>query len=219
MHLTVIAKEPRPGFVKTRMCPPCTPEQAAAVAAAALADTLDEIDAIVAAKSGGDSGVERVLLFDGDPEHWRRVGWRVVAQRGSGLAARLANGFDDLGPGLVVGMETPQALASVPDGLAALGRGNDALGLAVDGGYWAIGLHHVDAAVFAGIPMSTSATGIAQLRRLHHLGRSVHLLSCAHDLDTVDDLRIAAGVTNVGRRGEYRLATTAREVLRFFGES
>lgn len=211
MHLTVIAKEPRPGFVKTRMCPPCTPEQAAAVAAAALSDTLDGLDAVVHARTATDGPVERVLLFEGDPDRWRRAGWRIVAQNGDGLAARLANGFDDLGPGLIVGMETPQALASVPAGLAAMERGADALGLAVDGGYWAIGLHRVDANVFADIPMSTSATGLAQLRRLHRLGRGVHLLACAHDLDNVDDLRIAGA-----QPGESRLGTTAREIFRSF---
>lgn len=219
MHLTVIAKEPRPGAVKTRMCPPCTPEQAAAIAAAALADTLDALDGLVDARAPADVAVERVLLFDGDPEAWRRAGWRVVPQRGVGLAARLANGFGDLGPGLVVGMETPLALASVSAGLAALERGADTLGLAVDGGYWAIGLRRVEDAVFAGIPMSTSATGLAQLRRLHALGRSVHLLPCASDLDTVDDLRIAADARAHGSRAGHRLADTARRILRTVDES
>ena len=39
-RLIVIAKAPVPGQVKTRLCPPCTPEQAAQIAAAALSDTL-----------------------------------------------------------------------------------------------------------------------------------------------------------------------------------
>ena len=43
--MLVLAKTPVPGRVKTRLCPPCTPEQAAAVAAAALADTLDAVTA------------------------------------------------------------------------------------------------------------------------------------------------------------------------------
>ena len=38
--LLVIAKQPVPGRVKTRLVPPCTHEQAAALAEAALADTL-----------------------------------------------------------------------------------------------------------------------------------------------------------------------------------
>ena len=38
--LLVIAKQPVPGRVKTRLVPPCTYEQAAVLAEAALADTL-----------------------------------------------------------------------------------------------------------------------------------------------------------------------------------
>ena len=47
--LAVIAKAPVPGRVKTRLCPPCTHEQAAAIAEAALRDTLD---ALRAARAG-----------------------------------------------------------------------------------------------------------------------------------------------------------------------
>ena len=41
--LLVIAKQPLPGRVKTRLVPPCTHEQAAALAEAALADTLHAV--------------------------------------------------------------------------------------------------------------------------------------------------------------------------------
>ncbi|MYV71339.1 glycosyltransferase, partial [Streptomyces sp. SID2131] len=37
--LLVIAKQPLPGRVKTRLTPPFTPEEAASLAEAALADT------------------------------------------------------------------------------------------------------------------------------------------------------------------------------------
>ena len=43
MQIAVIAKEPRPGRVKTRLCPPFTPDQAAALAATALTDTLHAV--------------------------------------------------------------------------------------------------------------------------------------------------------------------------------
>ncbi|MYS40540.1 glycosyltransferase, partial [Streptomyces sp. SID5998] len=39
----VIAKEPVPGRVKTRLTPPYTPREAAALAEAALADTLHTV--------------------------------------------------------------------------------------------------------------------------------------------------------------------------------
>ena len=41
--LVVLAKAPVPGKVKTRLCPPTTPDQAARIAAAAFLDTLDAV--------------------------------------------------------------------------------------------------------------------------------------------------------------------------------
>src|SRR5437762_2879352 len=72
--LAVIAKAPQPGRVKTRLCPPCTPLQAAALARAALADTLAAVRATPAPR--------RVLVLDGV---WAAGGLEVVAQRGDGL--------------------------------------------------------------------------------------------------------------------------------------
>ncbi len=206
MHLTVIAKEPRPGFVKTRLCPPCTPDEAAAIAAAALADTLDEMDEL-ATRNPGD--VRRLLLFDGDATTWVRPGWEVVAQRGRGLAERLANAFDDLGRGVIVGMETPHVVASLGAALDAVAAGGDGIGLAGDGGYWAIALGTVDRRVFDAVPMSTSNTGLAQLRRLHAHGRSVRRLRFARDLDTYDD------VVHAAERAETtnRLRSTSTDVV------
>ncbi len=207
MHLAVIAKQPRAGFVKTRLCPPCTPEQAAGIAAAALTDTLDAVDQAVAAARCRGLLVEPVLLFDGNPTGWLRPGHRFVAQRGDGLAQRLMNAFDDLGPGVVIGMEVPHAVHHLIDHFPAIDQGTDLLGLAVDGGYWAIGLHESDPRIFQDMPMSTTRTGVAQLSRLHALSRTVHLLPMVHDLDTVDDLRIAA------RRCGSRLSHAARAIV------
>ena len=62
----MIAKEPLPGRAKTRLTPPCTPAEAAALARAALLDTLDVVARTPAAR--------RVLVFDGDARDWRRDG-------------------------------------------------------------------------------------------------------------------------------------------------
>ena len=114
--LLVIAKDPRPGHCKTRLCPPCRPEQAAQLAAAALADTLAVVAATPAAR--------RVLVLDGDPARWRGAGLEIVPQHGDGLAQRLANAFADVGgPALLVGMDTPQLSAELlTDGLLGAGQ-------------------------------------------------------------------------------------------------
>ena len=93
------------------------------------------------------------------------------------------------GPGVQIGMDTPQVTAGLlDDALEALDTTSAALGLAEDGGWWAIGLRQADARVFLDVPMSTSRTGAAQLARLHGLGLDVTSLPTLVDLDTIADL-------------------------------
>jgi uncharacterized protein len=186
--LAVMAKDPKPGQVKTRLCPPCTPAQAAGLAEAALLDTLDAV---------AETRCERrVLALDGDPARWSGRGLDVVPQRGAGLAERLAALFEDLSvPALVIGMDTPQVTPALLDaGLAALAgpEAGAVLGPASDGGYWTIGLRRPDARAFAGIPMSTADTGRRQRERLRELGLRVFELAELRDFDTLEDARAVA---------------------------
>ncbi len=207
MHITIIAKAPVSGLVKTRLCPPCSSEQAARIAAAALSDTFGIVASVAAA-----TGARTVLLLDGTPQPWMPADFEIVHQRGDGLGDRLCNGFTDLGPGVIVGMETPAVAGALGDGIDAVRRGIDAIGLATDGGYWMIGLAvagvRLGGAAFDGVPMSRSNTGLSQLRRLHSLGRPVRMLPIARDLDTFDDL---VAVAASGRPGQ--LVAVAREVI------
>jgi hypothetical protein len=206
VHITVIAKEPVAGRVKTRLCPPCTPCEAAEVAAAALADTLDAVAAVAAVRD-----IRPTLLLDGRSPEWVPEVFDVVAQCAGGLGDRLAHGFDVLGPGVVVGMDTPAAIVHLPLAISAVMRSTDALGLADDGGYWVIGLATVDRRIFDGIEMSTAHTGRDQLRRLRALGRQVTMLPTARDLDDDADLIAAAART---APSEARLAQVTRRIAR-----
>lgn len=185
--LIVIAKAPLPGYSKTRLCPPCTPREAALLAEAALRDTL-------AALIAAPADARRVLVLDGTPGDWLAPGVDVIAQRGDGLAERLANAFSDVGgPAFLVGMDTPQLTAEqLAAGLRALGRDDAALGRAPDGGYWGIGLRDPDDAVFAGVPMSSRRTGAVQLARLRELGLRCAELPDLRDVDTIADARAVA---------------------------
>jgi uncharacterized protein len=185
--LIVIAKAPVPGRVKTRLTPPCTPEQAAALAEAALQDTL------AAARAATRAG-RRVLVLDGEPGAWAE-GFEVLPQRGAGLEERLAAAFADVGEAaFLVGMDTPQLTPELLDlGLGALADGAPAsFGAALDGGYWGIGLRAPDPAVFAGVPMSTDDTGAVQLTRLRELGLDPVHLPPLLDVDTIADARLVA---------------------------
>jgi rSAM/selenodomain-associated transferase 1 len=192
--LLVIAKAPVPGRVKTRLTPPCTPDQAARLAAAAIEDTL-------AAALAVDRDVRRVLVLDGEPGPWIPGGFEIVPQRGDGLAARLAAAFDDVGgPAFLVGMDTPQVSpASLEAGLDAVTGGEAAFGAALDGGYWAIGLREADPRVFEDVPMSEGTTGIVQRARLAILGLRTTILPPLRDIDTIDDAWAVARQAPDGR--------------------
>lgn len=186
--LAVIAKAPLAGRCKTRLCPPCTPGQAAALAAAALADTLRAVAATPCER--------RVVVLDGAPGAWLADGVEVVPQRGGGLAERLASAFADIGgPALVIGMDTPQVTPRLlGHALRRLARGDAVIGAATDGGYWAIGLRRPDPAAFHGVPMSDPATGAAQRARLRALGLTARELPALRDVDDIDDARAVAAL-------------------------
>lgn len=203
--LLVIAKAPVAGRSKTRLCPPCTPEEAAGLAEAALADTLAAVLDTPAPR--------RVLVLDGEPGDWLPEGFEVLPQRGRGLEERLAAAFADAGGrGFLVGMDTPQVTpALLAEGLRAVDAGAAAFGPAGDGGYWAIGLPDPDARVFTGIPMSTSQTGAAQRTRLVQLGYVVADLPALRDVDTIGDAHEVAAAAPGSRfaRAFAALAVTA----------
>jgi hypothetical protein len=192
--------------VKTRLCPPCTPDEAAAVARAALADTLD---AVAAASVG-----RRVLALDGAPGDWLPAGFEIVDQRGAGLDERLAHAFADLGgPTVLVGMDTPQVDAGVLDGLVATlcEPGTDSLlGRATDGGWWTIGLRVPDPDCFVGVPMSRPDTGDHQHRRLLDRGLHPRAAPALTDVDRFDDALAVARSCPHGRFGRAVLRVAAR---------
>ncbi|MGV9694415.1 TIGR04282 family arsenosugar biosynthesis glycosyltransferase [Streptomyces sp. NPDC003470] len=188
--LLVIAKEPRPGRVKTRLTPPFTPAQAAALAEAALADTLHAVAATPARR--------RVLVLDGSPGPWLPAGFDVVPQCAGGLDERLAEAFAGCaGPALLIGMDTPQV---TPELLTVDFAGCDAyVGPAEDGGFWALGLARPDPALLRGVPMSTPVTGAVQRERLVAAGLRVRDLPHLRDVDTAADARAVAALAPHGR--------------------
>jgi glycosyltransferase A (GT-A) superfamily protein (DUF2064 family) len=192
LTLLVLAKAPRPGVSKTRLAPAYGPDGAAALAAAALADTLDAVAVADCAR--------RVLVLGGTPDPALHpalpAGFDVVPQVGGGLGERIAAALAAVpGPALLIGMDTPQ----VTPGLLRLDladRGTDAwLGLAEDGGWWALGLRRASRfarRVLDGVPMSTAHTGAVQRRRLVAAGLAVADLPRLRDVDEPADAEIVA---------------------------
>ncbi|WP_313896381.1 DUF2064 domain-containing protein [Streptomyces sp. YIM 98790] len=205
LTLLVIAKEPVPGRVKTRLSPYFTPDQAARLAAAALADTLDAVRRVPARR--------RVLVLAGRPGEWVPDGFEVVPQCPGGLDERIAAAFAGCdGPALLVGMDTPQltpallAPATAPDGCPP---GRAWFGPAEDGGFWALGLAEPDPGLVRGVPMSTGRTGAAQRKRLADAGLEVCELPVLRDVDTPPDAALIARQAPGTRFAALHAALTA----------
>lgn len=195
VQILVLAKQPIPGRVKTRLCPPCDPQDAALIAEAALVSTLAAVAATPTRR--------RVLVLDGPPARSHPLTFEVIPQRGQGLDERLASAFEDAGaPSLLIGMDTPQVqpplLQHAMETLAA--PGTDAvLGPTADGGYWAIGLRRADPLVFGGVPMSAPDTFERQADRLTSLRLKFPTLPPLVDVDRFPDaLAVAEEIPNSG---------------------
>jgi glycosyltransferase A (GT-A) superfamily protein (DUF2064 family) len=203
-QLLVITKAPVPGRSKTRLSPPCTPDQAAAIAAAAVGDTLDAVRATPARR--------RVVALDGAPGNLDLSGCVVVPQVDGDLGARLAHAFsaamgtpDGELPTLLIGMDTPQVtpqlLADCLDQLVSGGPGTAVLGTAPDGGWWALGLHSPSAAlVLPGVPMSRDDTAVLTRAALEQAGLSVLDLPQLTDIDHFPDAVAVAAQCPAGSR-------------------
>ena len=203
-QLLVITKAPVPGHSKTRLTPPCTPEQAAAIASAAVGDTLDVVRATPARR--------RVVALDGAPDGLDLAGCAVVPQVDGDLGTRLAHAFADAmaAPGgdlptLLIGMDTPQVSAALLtgalDALVAAGPGTAVLGFAPDGGWWALGVHSAAAArVLSDVPMSRADTGELTRAALQAAGLAVLELPRLADIDHFPDAVEVAALCPPGSR-------------------
>lgn len=210
-QLLVITKAPVPGRSKTRLTPPCTPEQAAAIAGAAVGDTLDAVRATDVAR--------RVVALDGAAGDLELGGCVVVPQADGDLGVRLAAAFaaamaPDPGPTLLIGMDTPQVtprlLRDALDLLVTAGPGTAVLGTAPDGGWWALGLHAASAAeVLAGVPMSRADTAARTRAALEDAGLRVLLLPVLTDIDHFPDALAVARRCPAGSRTARVVASVA----------
>lgn len=219
--LLVLAKAPVPGQVKTRMCPPVSPVQAAQLAAAAFRDTLDAVLAV--------PGVAPVVALTGDlaqaidadalSAHLRAT--TVLPQRGTTLGQRIAASIADAAamvghrPVLQIGMDTPQVNAKLLSHCLDLldGDGVDAaLGMAADGGWWVLGVRRPEFAdLIADIPTSCPDTGVRTMAALRAAGCQVIDLPELSDVDTWEDAAAVAAGTPGGR---FAAAVAALDIRR-----
>lgn len=207
-RILVVAKAPVAGRVKTRLGADIGAEAAAEVAAACLLDTIEAANAAVgAAHCHLSLAGDLADAVRGDEIAAATRGWRTTAQVGDGFDERLAHAHAAVaasGPGPVVqvGMDTPQVtpglLLAAAEPLAA----HDAvLGPAHDGGWWVLALRDpADAAVLAGVEMSTPTTYDDTRAALLASALSVGRTATLDDVDTVADAEAVLARIGPGSR-------------------
>jgi len=189
--LAVMAKAPRSGRVKTRLQPPLSADEAAALNVCFLRDTALNIAGV--ASEGGAAGlicytpVGDEAAFDGLlPE-----GFALIAQRGDGFGERLLAAAEDIlscgfGAVCLIDSDSPTlpttALRKAVDELARAGD-RVVVGGSEDGGYYLIGLKRAERRVFEGIAWSTESVYAQTVERVRETGMELVELPAWYDVD------------------------------------
>lgn len=217
--LFVMAKDPRAGQVKTRLCPPLTPETAARLYQCFLLDVLD--------LAAGLPGVDPVVAFsppEAQDEFSRLTLGRLqlVPQEGADLGARLENSFRILfrqGYDRVAAVSTDSPdlpAAYLQEAFARLQDAPVVLGPCPDGGYYLIGLSRPIPDLFSDVPWSTDRVLAETDARVRGMGLAPSYLPVWHDVDTAADLdRLVRDLTS-GKRSGSRAPRTAAFCLQQF---
>lgn len=191
----LFTKRPRTGRVKTRLCPPWTPERARALALAMLDDCAERLLRV--------AGAAPVLAYaDAEDGPWFRERYPELPdqrpQAPGGLGPALAAHFEDelgdrrAGRAVVVGSDAPQVPAArIGEALERLAAGAElVLGPDRGGGYYLVGLTRPVPELFLEVAMSTSDMAARTLQLARSRGLAVELLEEDFDVDVVDDVAL-----------------------------
>jgi len=207
----IMAKAPQAGRSKTRLCPPLTPDEAAALSAAFLRDTAANIadaarsapitayaayaphgsEARVAAHVGARTGL---VLADGTPSMPAGVqgfgrcllhAIRGMLARGHAAACVLSSDNPTL---------PTRRLIEAAEQLLAPGD-RAVLGASDDGGYYLLGLKAAHVEMFADIAWSTGSVAAATRARARAIGLPLVELDPWYDVDDAPSLSVLIAET------------------------
>ena len=198
--LAVMSKAPRPGKVKTRLAPPLTLEQSAALNTCFLRDTTANI-----AQVAGQGSADGIVCYTpvGDEAAFDGLlpgGFSLIPQRGDAFGERLHCAATDLlscgySAVCLIDSDSPtlpqEALTSA---VAALLQPGDrvVLGGSDDGGYYLVGLKQAHAQVFERITWSTGSVFQETCERTREAGLDLVELPVWYDVDDGATLRVLA---------------------------
>jgi rSAM/selenodomain-associated transferase 1 len=190
--VALMAKAPRAGAVKTRLCPPLTPREAAALARAFLRDAVAKVRRL--------HGIAPAIAYapESAREELARLapGFAPMPQRGADLGARMRSTLAALlaaghRAAIVMGTDAPTLPAAVlGEAVTRVAAGDVDLvvGPAEDGGYYLIGARADHPTLFDDVAWSTGTVLATTLRRAAAAGLRAARLPAWFDVDTPDDL-------------------------------
>lgn len=189
--LAMMIKAPRAGASKTRLVPPLSHTEAAALSLCFLRDTTANIADVAAQGSAEGIAVYTPVGAEASFDGLLPETFSLLAQRGESFGDRLFNAAEDL---LALGYESlclidsdsptlPPALLA--EAVAALSRPGDrvVLGAAEDGGYYLIGLKRAHRRLFTEIEWSTASVLSQTIERAGELGLEIETLPAWYDVD------------------------------------
>lgn len=196
--LVIFAKAPIAGQVKTRLCPPLTPDEAATLHGSFVLDTLERTKA---ALSTYRLPAVRLLACAPSSAHVffrimaERHGVLLLDQQGRDLGERMHRAFADcfargFTKVVLVGTDVPSLpLTHYQQAFGVLDTHDLVLGPAQDGGYYLVGLTRPAAELFNDVPWSSDRVLAATQDRADQAGLRTALLPVWRDIDTIDDLQ------------------------------
>lgn len=206
--LAVMSKAPRPGKVKTRLSPPLTLDQTAALNICFLRDTTATIRAIAATAGlvcytpvGDEAAFEGLLPAE----------FALIPQRGDGFGERLHAAATDIlacgfGSVCLIDSDSPtMPPAALARAVAELARPGDrvVLGPSHDGGYYLIGLKQAHAEPFERITWSTGSVVAETRERCREAGIEIVDLPLWYDVDDAATLDLLRAELLDGCRPEF----------------
>ena len=206
--LTVMAKAPRPGKVKTRLQPPLTADEAAALNVCFLRDTTANLATV--------PGAAPLVCYTpvGDEEAFAGLlpeGYALIAQRGDGFGERLLLGATDIlacgfGAVCLIDSDSPTVpTAAYRQAVETLHRPGDrvVLGPSVDGGYYLIGMKAAHPEPFARITWSTGSVYAETVERVREAGLELVELPAWYDVDDGPTLALLEAELLAGERPAF----------------
>ena len=187
--IIVFVKNPVLGKVKTRLAKTVGDEKALAIYHQLLQITHDAVIGLPFRKFMFYSD------FIDNQDIWENISFNKDIQRGEDLGERMQNAFDLvlneplIERAVIIGSDCPQISAQhITKAFVALETHEVVIGPAQDGGYYLLGMKHVQAPLFQNKPWSSSQLLTETIEELNNLKKTVYFLPLLSDLDEEKDL-------------------------------